>query len=100
MHPQRPRSSPLLRAVPSPPDSAPPAPSSDDALIDAVVAGDSRVAGQLYSRLVGIVDRTLYRVFGRREPDHDDLVQATFEQIVLTLTKRRYARACSLSSWA
>jgi RNA polymerase sigma-70 factor (ECF subfamily) len=100
MQPQRPRNQPLLRAVPSPPASTPPAPSSDDALIDAVVAGDSRVAGQLYNRLVGIVDRTLYRVFGRREPDHDDLVQATFEQIVLTLTKRRYARACSLSSWA
>jgi RNA polymerase sigma-70 factor (ECF subfamily) len=100
MHPQRPRNPPLLRAVPKPPASDPPEPSSDDVLIEAVVAGDSRVAGQLYSRLVGIVDRTLYRVFGRREPDHDDLVQATFEQIVLTLTKRRYARACSLNSWA
>jgi RNA polymerase sigma-70 factor (ECF subfamily) len=79
---------------------APTRPFSDDMLIEAVVAGDSRVAGQLYSRLVGVVDRTLYRVFGRREADHDDLVQATFEQIVLTLTKRRYARACSLPSWA
>src|SRR5215813_2056333 len=100
MQPQRPRTQPLLRAVPSPPASTPPAPSSDDALIDAVVAGDSKVAGQLYNRLVGIVDRTLYRVFGRREPDHDDLVQATFEQIVSTLVRQRFAGACSLSSWA
>src|SRR5215212_10043987 len=103
---QRPTNRSLLRAVPSPVASAPSGRStvdvgsatpshtlSDDMLIEAVVAGDSRVAGQLYDRLVGIVDRTLYRVFGRRESDHDDLVQATFEQIVLTLTKRRYARA-------
>src|SRR5262249_40463914 len=48
----------------------------------------------------GVVDRALYRVFGRRETDHDDLVQAAFEQIVLTLTRRRFAGACSLSSWA
>jgi RNA polymerase sigma-70 factor, ECF subfamily len=73
---------------------------SDEALIEAVARGDSRVAGELYDRLVRVVDRTLYRIFGRREPDHDDLVQATFEQIIITLTKRRFAGACSLSSWA
>jgi RNA polymerase sigma-70 factor (ECF subfamily) len=39
-------------------------------------------------------------VFGRREHDHDDLVQAAFEQIVLTLSRRSYARACSLRTWA
>jgi RNA polymerase sigma-70 factor (ECF subfamily) len=58
------------------------------------------MASELYDRLLPVVDRTLYRVFGRREADHADLVQATFEQIVLTLIKRRYARACGLSSWA
>ena len=62
--------------------------------------GDDRIGGQLYDRLVGVVDRTLYRVFGRREADHDDLVQASFEQIVLTLARRRFAGACSLSTWA
>jgi RNA polymerase sigma-70 factor (ECF subfamily) len=91
-----------LRAVPNR-QSVPPAvaPTPDDeALIDAVARGDSKVAAALYDRLVGIVDRALYRVFGRRETDHDDLVQAAFEQIVLTLTRRRFAGACSLSSWA
>jgi RNA polymerase sigma-70 factor (ECF subfamily) len=72
----------------------------DDALIEAVARGDSKVAGRLYDRLIGVVDRALYRVFGRRESDHDDLVQATFEQIVLTLVRQRFAGACSLSSWA
>jgi RNA polymerase sigma-70 factor (ECF subfamily) len=39
-------------------------------------------------------------VFGRREPDHDDLVQAALEQIILTLSARRFAGACSLNTWA
>ncbi|HYP90017.1 MAG TPA: RNA polymerase sigma factor [Polyangiaceae bacterium] len=39
-------------------------------------------------------------MFGRREVDHDDLVQAAFEQIVVTLSRRSYARACSLRTWA
>jgi RNA polymerase sigma-70 factor (ECF subfamily) len=72
----------------------------DDALIDAVANGDTKSAAALYDRLIGTVDRALYRVFGRREADHDDLVQSAFEQIVLTLARRRFARACSLTSWA
>ena len=94
-----------LRAVPSPKEGAsgealPDPVLADEALIAAVASGDSRAAGGLYERLVGVVDRALFRVFGRRETDHDDLVQATFEQIVITLTRRRFAGACSLSSWA
>ena len=49
---------------------------------------------------IEVVDHTLYRIFGRREPDHDDLVQSAFEQIVRTLTQRSYARACNLRTWA
>jgi len=75
-------------------------PRSDEALIDAVQRGDHRVADELYDRLIEVVDHTLYRVFGRREPDHDDLVQNVFEQIVRTLSRRSYARACSLRTWA
>jgi RNA polymerase sigma-70 factor (ECF subfamily) len=73
---------------------------TDEELIDAVQRGDHRVASELYDRLIGVVDHTLYRVFGRREGDHDDLVQAAFEQIVMTLSRRSYARACSLRTWA
>ena len=58
------------------------------------------MAAQLYDRLHAAVDRTLYRIFGRREVDHDDLVQNTFEQIVLTLARNRFAGACSLTTWA
>jgi RNA polymerase sigma-70 factor (ECF subfamily) len=73
---------------------------TDEQIVDAVQRGDAAVASQVYDRLVGAVDHALYRVFGRREHDHDDLVQAAFEQIVLTLSRRSYARACSLQTWA
>ena len=47
-----------------------------------------------------MIDRSLFRVFGRRETDHDDLVQTVFEQVVLTLARGSYARGCSLKTWA
>jgi len=73
---------------------------NDDAIIEAVRCGDQRVARLLHERLLSVVDLTLYRVFGRREVDHDDLIQATFEQIVRTLRMNSYARACNLKTWA
>jgi RNA polymerase sigma-70 factor (ECF subfamily) len=73
---------------------------SDAELIDAFERGDGHACERLYDRLVGVVEGTLYRVLGRRDDHHDDLVQTAFEQIVITLSKRRFARACSLSFWA
>jgi RNA polymerase sigma-70 factor, ECF subfamily len=94
-----PRSRPQLRVVAR--GSGPPAPPRpDEELIDAVKRGDARVSAEIYDRLLPVVDHTLYRVFGRREPDHDDLVQAAFEQIIVTLFRQSYARACSLRTWA
>lgn len=75
-------------------------PIDDETLIAAVQSGNERVAAQLYQHLLRTVDHTLYRIFGCREHDHDDLVQATFEQIVATLSSRRFAGACSLKTWA
>jgi RNA polymerase sigma-70 factor, ECF subfamily len=72
---------------------------SDQSVIEAVVRGDTRFAGALYDRLHPVVDRTLARIMGGRGSDHEDLVQAAFEQIVTTLMRRRYAGACSLSRW-
>ena len=76
------------------------APPTDEQLIEAVQRGDDRVSAEIYDRLLPVVDRTLYRVFGRREPDHDDLIQSAFEQIIITLSRQSYARACSLRTWA
>lgn len=88
-----------LKLVTSEPGSASAEP-SDDAIIRAFARGDRRAAELLYDRLVGVVDGSLYRVLGRREPDHEDMIQATFEQIILTLTKKTYAGGCSLAGWA
>ena len=73
---------------------------SDEDIISAFERGDGSTSSQLYDRLIGTVDRTLYRVLGQRDQEHDDLVQSAFEQIMLTLSKGRFARACSLSTWA
>src|SRR5690349_15612533 len=73
---------------------------SDDALIEAVQRSDDRVASEIYDRLFEVVDRTLHRVMGNRGSDHDDLVQQTFEQIILTLSRHSFAHLCSLRTWA
>ncbi len=91
-------SRPALRLVPAGHEGE--QPPSDEQIIDAVQRGEHRVAALLYDRLFGVVDHTLFRVFGRREVDHDDLVQTVFEQIVVTLSRRSYARACNLKTWA
>jgi RNA polymerase sigma-70 factor (ECF subfamily) len=72
----------------------------DEALIDAIQHGEPGLGRELYDRLSRVVDCTLYRVLGRRDHDHADLVQTSFEQIVVTIAERKYARACSLTSWA
>jgi RNA polymerase sigma-70 factor (ECF subfamily) len=73
---------------------------SDEEILDAFERGDAASSGQLFDRLIDTVDATIYRVMGRRESDHEDLIQTSFEQIILSLAKGRFARACSLSSWA
>lgn len=73
---------------------------SDGELIDAFEAGDRAACGLIYDRLVGVVEGTLFRIMGRRDELHEDLVQTAFEQILLTLSNGRFARACTLGSWA
>jgi len=73
---------------------------TDDEIIDAVKRCDHRLAGGLYDRLCAVIDGTLFRLMGRREDDHDDLVQCVFEQVVSTIMRDRFARECSLSTWA
>jgi RNA polymerase sigma-70 factor, ECF subfamily len=73
---------------------------NDQELLAALANRDARAGLVLYDRLIRIVEWTILRITGQRLPDHEDLVQAAFEQIVLTLYRKRYARDCSLSSWA
>src|SRR5512138_1077980 len=88
-----------LRVVSQPvPDAGQEA--SDDEIIDAFLRGDAGSGDLLYERLIGVIENTLWRVLGARGPDHEDLVQSAFEQIVITLGNGRFAKACSLKSWA
>ncbi|WP_437328890.1 RNA polymerase sigma factor [Sorangium sp. So ce381] len=77
-----------------------PATASDEELLLAFQRGERGIGLRLYEHLLPVVDRTLYRILGCREQDHADLVQGAFEQIVSTLTKRRFAGECSLAGWA
>jgi RNA polymerase sigma-70 factor (ECF subfamily) len=72
----------------------------DDALVRDFEEARPGTEARLYDRLLPVVDGTLVRVLGRREYDHADLVQSAFEQIVSTLCKRTFGRACSLAGWA
>lgn len=92
---------PVLRAIPGGASSARPAPAyTDTELFEGIASGEERIARELYRRLLPAVEAALYRVLGRRETDHEDLVQSSFEQIIITLAERRYAQACSLNTWA
>lgn len=77
-----------------------PSPADDEALIEAFERGDLETAQRLYDRLERVVAATLIKVLGERGQDHDDLMQSAFEQILVTLARKKFARACSLSSWA
>ena len=73
---------------------------TDDEIVEAVEQGDAEIAEALYDRLGPVVRATLVRVLGKRDAEHDDLVQTAFEQIFVSLARRRYAGVCSLRSWA
>jgi len=60
----------------------PPASLDEEALLEGLANRDPTLGSELCQRLMHIVDGTLFRVLGRREADHDDLVQVSFEQIV------------------
>lgn len=90
----------LLRVVDGGAESRAARDASDQQIAEAFARGDRKAAELIYDRLHGVVDATLYRVIGRRESDHDDLIQAAFEQIILTLSRRTFAGGCSLNGWA
>jgi RNA polymerase sigma-70 factor, ECF subfamily len=93
-----PNREPTLRVVAGQPGDARVV--TDEVIIAAFARRDRRAAEMVYEHLVGVVDSTLYRVIGRRETDHDDLVQTTFEQIIITLSRSSFAGGCSLRGWA
>jgi RNA polymerase sigma factor (sigma-70 family) len=73
---------------------------SDDALVAALRCGEDQKAAILYDRLIRVVDGALVRILGRREQDHDDLVQSVFEQIIVAIHKNHFDGGTALRGWA
>jgi RNA polymerase sigma-70 factor, ECF subfamily len=73
---------------------------SDASLCRALAAGQAWAARVIYDRVAGQVDAVLYRIMGPGEGDREDLAQQSLERIMSTIVSGRFARGCSLRSWA
>jgi len=72
---------------------------SDEQIVAGLIAGEEWAAEALYDHLQPVVDRALRRIL-QSNADHDDQVQVVFERVIRTLIERKFAGACSLSTWA
>lgn len=92
-----PKSQTRLWLVPSRP-ALPTQPALDDAeLLAALRAGDRGAATALHDRARPQVDRTIRRLLGAGDVDHDDVAQQAMIELVSTIG--RYRGECSLDSW-
>jgi RNA polymerase sigma-70 factor (ECF subfamily) len=69
----------------------------DSELLGAIRRGDSGAATALHDRLRPQVDRTIRRLLGANDPDHNDLAQQALIELVGTID--RYRGDCSLDWW-
>ena len=97
--PLAPRPRPQLRLLSGGLSAAEPT-YSDPELFEGIARGDERVAAALYRRLLPDVEAALLGVLERRDAKHDELVQHSFERMIVTIARRRYAEACNLNTWA
>ena len=59
-----------------------------------------RRANELYRYLAPVVHAALFKVLGRADEDHEDLMQSAFEQIAVSIIEHKFARNCRLTTWA
>lgn len=71
---------------------------SDLQIVGAIRDGNAAVAALFHDRMRPIVDRTLGRLIGGRDPDYDDLAQQALIELVLSLD--RFRGECPLDAWA
>lgn len=93
---------PTSTAVESAPASkvqarTPPATLDDAAILAAVRAGDRMAATALHHRVRPQVERTILRLLGCRDRDHEDLAQSSLIEVVRSLG--RFRGECSLDTW-
>lgn len=83
---------------PRAPPRRPSAPSFDDAeLLAALRRGDTAAAAAFHDRVRPQVDRTLYRLMGRRDRDHEDVAQLALIELIYTIDT--YRGECSIDTW-
>ena len=75
-------------------------PVSDEEIVLGLTRGETRAAEQLYSRVHLHVQASLRRILRSTGPDYEDLVQASFEKILRTLTERALKSPYNLPGWA
>lgn len=73
---------------------------SDAEIVLGIARGEVWAADELYDRVQPVVDRTLRRILRSTGPDYDDLVQTTFERIVVVLSERALGSPCDLPAWS
>lgn len=73
-------------------------PALDDAeILAAVKRGDAHAATALYRRARPPAERTVQRLLGRRDRDHDDLIQTSLIELIRSIPSFR--GECSLDTW-
>ncbi len=82
---------------PAPPPQALPGSLSDEALLSACGTGDSAALGELYERFHAVVYRVLSRLVGASCIELDDLVQATFIEVMRAAAQ--YQRRASVRTY-
>ncbi|MFI5302500.1 MAG: RNA polymerase sigma factor [Polyangiales bacterium] len=69
----------------------------DRQILEGVRRADPRAFGALHDRVRPLVDKTLVRLLGRKDHEHDDLAQLALVEIVTSL--QRFRGDCSLDTW-
>lgn len=104
MSPVRKKEGPQLRlikaqgAAPRPDTATDTKRSLDDSqLLASIRAGDRSKAAAFHDRVRPQIDSTLFRLFRRRDVDHEDLRQLALIELVTTI--ERFRGECSLDAW-
>ena len=70
---------------------------ADEVLLAGLEGKDPSFAARFCQRVRPVVDRTLTRLLGARDPDYEDLAQVALFELVSTI--HRFRRDCPLDAW-
>ena len=72
---------------------------TDAEICTALADGASWAADAIYDRVADVVEAVLFRLLGA-DAERDDLLQQAIERVISSVVSGRFARGCSLRSWA